>query len=243
LYVTLRVAENIALKIADALEFPLTAESLVNNISNYNVNTLTEISNLNLHDFGIFLELEPDEEEQQQLEQNIQVALQQGGIDLEDAIDLRQIKNLKLANQMLKIKRKKKGREEQQNAMQQSQAQANAQADAAEKIAMSEVQKQEAISGSKVQFEQANNQMEIQRMQIAAQIKQQQMQLQHKFDMQLKQMDMKATSKKESEIEDRKDKRIKLEGTQQSQMINQRQNDLLPINFEEQDGAAMMPNV
>jgi len=243
LYVTLRIAENIALKIADALEFPLTAESLVNNISNYNVNTLTEISNLNLHDFGIFLELEPDEEEQQQLEQNIQVALQQGGIDLEDAIDLRQIKNLKLANQMLKIKRKKKGREEQQNAIQQSQAQANAQADAAEKIAMSEVQKQEAISGSKVQFEQANNQMEIQRMQIAAQIKQQQMQLQHKFDMQLKQMDMKATSKKESEIEDRKDKRIKLEGTQQSQMINQRQNDLLPINFEEQDGAAMMPNV
>ena len=243
LYVTLRIAENIALKIADALEFPLTAESLVNNISNYNVNTLTEISNLNLHDFGIFLELEPDEEEQQQLEQNIQVALQQGGIDLEDAIDLRQIKNLKLANQMLKIKRKKKGREEQQNAMQQSQAQANAQADAAEKIAMSEVQKQEAISGSKVQFEQANNQMEIQRMQIAAQIKQQQMQLQHKFDMQLKQMDMKATSEKEAEIEDRKDKRIKLEGTQQSQMIDQRQNDLLPINFEEQDGAAMMPNV
>ena len=243
LYVTLRIAENIALKIADALEFPLTAESLVNNISNYNVNTLTEISNLNLHDFGIFLELEPDEEEQQQLEQNIQVALQQGGIDLEDAIDLRQIKNLKLANQMLKIKRKKKGREEQQNAIQQSQAQANAQADAAEKIAMSEVQKQEAISGSKVQFEQANNQMEIQRMQIAAQIKQQQMQLQHKFDMQLKQMDMKATSEKEAEIEDRKDKRIKLEGTQQSQMIDQRQNDLLPINFEEQDGAAMMPNV
>ena len=243
LYVTLRIAENIALKIADALEFPLTAESLVNNISNYNVNTLTEISNLNLHDFGIFLELEPDEEEQQQLEQNIQVALQQGGIDLEDAIDLRQIKNLKLANQMLKIKRKKKGREEQQNAIQQSQAQANAQADAAEKIAMSEVQKQEAISGSKVQFEQANNQMEIQRMQIAAQIKQQQMQMQHKFDMQLKQMDMKATSEKEAEIEDRKDKRIKLEGTQQSQMIDQRQNDLLPINFEQQDGAAMMPNV
>ena len=243
LYVTLRIAENIALKIADALEFPLTAESLVNNISNYNVNTLTEISNLNLHDFGIFLELEPDEEEQQQLEQNIQVALQQGGIDLEDAIDLRQIKNLKLANQMLKIKRKKKGREEQQNAIQQSQAQANAQADAAEKIAMSEVQKQEAISGSKVQYEQANNQMEIQRMQIAAQIKQQQMQLQHKFDIKLKQMDMEATGKKEAEIEDRKDKRIKLEGTQQSQMIDQRQNDLLPINFEQQDGAAMMPNV
>ena len=243
LYITLRIAENIALKIADALEFPLTAESLVNTISNYNVNTLVEISNLNLHDFGIFLELEPDEEEQQQLEQNIQVALQSGGIDLEDAIDLRQIKNLKLANQMLKIRRKQKGKEEQQNAIQQSQAQANAQADAAEKIAMSEVQKQEAISGSKVQFEQASNQMEIQRMELASQLKQQEMQMQHQFDMQIKQMDMEAVGQKEQMIEDRKDKRIKMEGTQQSQMIDQRKNDLLPINFEEQNMAGIMPTV
>ena len=243
LYITLRIAENIALKIADALEFPLTAESLVNTISNYNVNTLVEISNLNLHDFGIFLELEPDEEEEQQLEQNIQVALQSGGIDLEDAIDLRQIKNLKLANQMLKIRRKQKGKEDQENQMRQSQAQANAQADAAEKIAMSEVQKQEAISGSKVQFEQANNQLEIQRMNLAAQLKQQEMQMQHQFDMQLKQMDMEAVGQKEEMIEDRKDKRIKMEGTQQSQMIDQRKNDLLPINFEEQNMAGIMPTV
>ena len=241
LYITLRIAENIALKIADALEFPLTAESLVNTISNYNVNTLVEISNLNLHDFGIFLELEPDEEEQQQLEQNIQVALQGGGIDLEDAIDLRQIKNLKLANQMLKIRRKQKGKQEQENQIQQSKAQANAQADAAEKIAMSEVQKQEAISGSKVQFEQASNQMEIQRMELAAQLEMQKMQTQHQFDMQLKQMDMEATGQKEQEIENRKDKRIQMEGTQQSQMIDQRKNDLLPINFEQQNQNEQAP--
>ena len=243
LFLTLRIAENIALKIADALEFPLTENALINSISTYNVKTLKEIVNLNLHDFGIFLELEPDEEEQQQLEQNIQVALQSGGIDLEDAIDLRQIKNLKLANQMLKIKRKKKSRQEQQNAIEQSQAQADAQAGAAEKIAMSEVQKQEAISGSKVQFEQASSQMEIQRMQLASQLEQQKMQMQHQFDMQLKQMDMEAIGEKEKMIEDRKDKRIKMEGTQQSKMITQRKNDLLPIDFEEQDTAGIMPTV
>ena len=234
LYLTLMVAENIALKIADALQFPLTAASLKNSISNYNVNTLMEVSSLNLHDFGIFLELEPDEEEQAQLEQNIQVALQSQGIDLEDAIDLRQIKNLKLANQMLKIKRKSKGKQEQENALEQSRAQADAQAGAAEKIAMSEVQKQEAISGSKVQYEQARSQMEIQRMQTAAQLEQQKMQTQFQFDMQLKQMDMEATKAKEQEIENRKDTRIQMEGSQQSQMIDQRKNDLLPIDFEEQ---------
>ena len=243
LYLTLRIAENIALKIADALEFPLTAEALTNSISNYNVNTLMEVSNLNLHDFGIFLELEPDEEEQQQLEQNIQVALQGGGIDLEDAIDLRQIKNLKLANQMLKIKRKSKGKQDQENQQANIRAQADANADSAEKIAMSEVQKQEAISGSKVQYEQARSQMEIQRMQTAAQLEQQKMQAQFEFDMQLKQMDMKATQQKESEIENRKDTRIKMEGTQQSQMIDQRKNDLSPIDFENKDISGIMPTI
>ena len=212
-------------------------------ISVYNTQTLNEIKNLSLHDFGIFLELEPDEEEQQQLEQNIQVALQSGGIDLEDAIDLRQIKNLKLANQMLKIKRKAKGKQDQQNQQANIRAQAESQADAAEKIAMTEVQKQEAISGSKVQFEKASNQMEIQRMELAASLEMQKMQTQHQFDLQLKQMDMQATGQKEQEIENRKDKRIKMEGTQQSQMIDQRKNDLSPIDFEQKDVAEIMPTI
>jgi len=239
LYISLIIAENIALKIADALEFPLTAASLQNSISSYNVNTLIEVSNLNLHDFGIFLELEPDEEEQQQLEQNIQVALQKGGIDLEDAIDLRQIKNLKLANQMLKIKRKAKAKQDQAAQQANIKAQAEAQAQTAEKTAMAEVQKQEAISGATVKLEQAKNQMEIQRMNTAHQLDQQKMQMQHKFDLELKKLEAQAQKQKEQEIEDRKDKRIKMEGTQQSELIAQRQNDDPPINFEEKDGMDM----
>jgi len=239
LYISLIIAENIALKIADALEFPLTAASLQNSISNYNVNTLIEVSNLNLHDFGIFLELEPDEEEQQQLEQNIQIALQKGGIDLEDAIDLRQIKNLKLANQMLKIKRKAKAKQDQLAQQANIKAQADAQAQAAEKTAMAEVQKQEAISGATVKIEQAKNQMEIQRMNTAHQLDQQKMQMQHKFDLELKKLEAQAQKQKEQEIEDRKDKRIKMEGTQQSELIAQRQNDDPPINFEEKGGMDM----
>ena len=239
LYISLIIAENIALKIADALEFPLTAASLQNSISNYNVNTLIEVSNLNLHDFGIFLELEPDEEEQQQLEQNIQVALQKGGIDLEDAIDLRQIKNLKLANQMLKIKRKAKAKQDQLAQQANIKAQADAQAQTAEKTAMAEVQKQEAISGATVKLEQAKNQMEIQRMNTAHQLDQQKMQMQHKFDLELKKLESQAQKQKEQEIEDRKDKRIKMEGTQQSELIAQRQNDDPPINFEEKGGMDM----
>ena len=93
-YLALRTCENVSRRIADSLEFALTANSLQNSVSRFNVATLSEVSKLNLHDFGIFLELEPDDEEKAQLEQNIQVALQSGGIDLEDAIDLRQVNNL-----------------------------------------------------------------------------------------------------------------------------------------------------
>jgi len=239
LYITLKLAENVALKIADALEFPLTRSALQNSISTYNIKTLDEIINLNLHDFGIFLELEPDEEEQAQLEANIQVALQQGGIDLEDAIDLRNIKNLKLANQMLKIKRKAKAKQDQANQQANIAAQGQSQADTAEKTAMAEVQKQEAIMGANVQFEQSKNQMEIQRMEIAAQLKAQEMQTRFQFDMQLKQLEVQNMQQKENAIEDRKDTRSKMEATQQSELISQRQNDSLPVDFENQPDQGM----
>ncbi len=239
LYITLRMAENIALKIADALRFPLTANSLTNSISTFNVKTLETLTTLNLHDFGIFLELEPDEEEQAKLEQNIQVALQNGGIDLDDAIDIRNIKNLKLANQMLKIKRKKKLAQDQANQQANIQAQASAQAETAEKTAMAEVQKQEAISGSKVQYEQARTEMEIKKMEVQAKLDQQKMQQQFQYDMQLKQLETKTIQQKEAAIEDRKDRRTKLQATQQSEMITQRKNDGLPINFEQQQNVDM----
>jgi len=243
LYLTLKIAENISLKVADALQFPLTSEALVNSISTYNVSTLEQIKKLNLHDFGIFLELEPDEEEQAQLEQNIQMALQQGGIDLEDVIDIRQIKNLKLANQMLKIKRKEKAKQEQVNQQSNIKAQADAQAETAEKVAMAEVQKQEAISGSQVQLEQAKSQFEMQRMQAASQIEQRKMQMQFGFDMQLKQMETQTMQAKEGAIEDRKDNRSKMEATQQSQLISQRQNDLLPQDFQNEGAIGSNPGV
>ena len=239
LYITLKIAENIALKIADALEFPLTKSSLQNSISTFNIKALDEIINLNLHDFGIFLELEPDDEEIAQLENNIQVSLQQGSLDLEDAIDLRQIKNLKLANQMLKIKRKAKAKQDQANQQANIAAQGESQASTAEKTAMAEVQKQEAIMGANVQFEQSKNQMEIQRMEIEARLEAQKMQTKFQYDMQLKQLDVQNVKQKEGAIEDRKDNRSKMEATQQSELISQRQNDGLPIDFESQPEEGM----
>jgi len=173
MYITIKTAENISLRVNDALQFPLTKESLLNSINTFNVSTLEEMEKVAMHDFGIFLELEPDEEQKQQLEQNIQVSLQQGGIDLEDAIDIRQINNLKLANQLLKLKRTQKQKRDQEISQANIAAQGQANAQASEAAAMAEVQKQQALSETKMQLEKAKSDFEIQRMEQEALIKKQ----------------------------------------------------------------------
>ena len=232
LYLTLRTCENISLRIADALMFPMTKQSLMSSISRYNVGTLEELSSLNMHDFGIFLELEPDEEQKQILENNIQIALQAGQIDLEDAIDIREVANLKLANQMLKKRRKDKAARDQQAQQANIQAQAQSNAQLAEQTAMAEANKQQILTEQKMQLEKAKSDFEVQKMEREAQIKQQLMELEFNYNMQLTQAQGQARKAQEEFKEDRKDERTKIQATQQSELIDQRKNDLLPKNFE-----------
>ena len=231
LYLTVRTCENISLRISDALEFPLTKEALKSSISSYNVGTLEDMYHLNLFDFGIYLDLEPDEEQKAQLEQNIQMALQQQSINLEDVIEIRNIRNLKLANQYLKLKRKQKQKEDQERSEANIKAQADANAQTAERAAMAEVQKQQAIAQTTLQIAQGKNEFEIAKIQRESEIKQQLMQIQFDYDKQLKEMELQRLGVKETMIEDRKDERTKLEGSQQSEMISQRKQDGPPIDF------------
>ena len=232
LFLTLRVCENVSLRISDSLNFPLTRQSLIESISISNVETLKEIVNLNLHDFGIFLELEPEDEEKAQLEQNIQMSLQTGSIDLEDAIDLREIKNLKLANQSLKYKRKKKQEQVQANQQANIQAQAQANAQASEAAALAEVQKQQALAQTEIQILQSKSQFEIQRMQQELLIEKQKMAQKFEYDMQLAQVQLGIAQQKQTQAEDRKDQRTKIQATQQSELIDQRKNNSMPKDFE-----------
>ncbi len=231
-YLTLRACENVSKRIADSLDFALTNNSLQNSISKFNTATMAEMSKLNLHDFGIFLELEPDDEEKAQLEQNVQVALQSGGIDLEDAIDIRRVKNLQLANEVLKDRRRKRNEAARKAQLENIQAQANANAEASERAAMAEAQKQQVITAEKVSLEKAKVEFEIQKLQAEAQVKRELMAEEFNYNVQLSQAKGIAELQKEQELEDRKDKRIKMQGTQQSELIDQRKNNLLPKDFE-----------
>ncbi len=232
LYLTLRTCENIALRIADALDYPLTRAALIDSISSYNTGTLEELQEKTLQDFGIYLELEPDDEMKAQLEQNIQTALASGGIDLDDAIDIRQVKNIKLANALLKQSRKKKAARDQANQQANIQAQAQANSQAAQQAIEAEMQKQQALAETTIQIEQAKIQFEINKMLQEAKVKKELMAEEFSYNMKLAQIKAQAETQKEKEIEDRKDNRIEKQGTQESELINQRQNNTLPQSFE-----------
>ena len=232
LFLTSELAECVSLRVSDIIEYSPTRDAFIQSIGVHNVATLEEMSNLHIHDFGIFIELTPDDEEKQILENNIQAAVAQKGIDIEDAIDLREIKNIKLANQLLKIRRKKKQERDQQMQERNIQAQAQANAEAQQVAAQAEVQKQQALIQINSELEQLKGQIAIEKMNQEAQLKKQLMQLEFQLNMQLKQMEVEANKGKDTQKEDRKDERTKIQASQQSELIDQRKKEKPPKNFE-----------
>jgi DNA polymerase III gamma/tau subunit len=232
LYITLKTAEAISLRISDVLEYSKTKNQFILSLGRFNVGTLNQVKELHMHDFGIFLELAPDDEEKQLLENNIQMALQQQQINLEDAIDVRQVRNLKLANQVLKIRKKKKQDQDQALAQQNIQAQAQANAQAAEQAAQAEAQKNQVITEQKVQLAQSESNFDIMKMEREAEIKKELMEHEFNLNMRLKDMESQVIKDKEEYKEDRKDERTRIQASQQSKMIEQRKKDLPAEKFE-----------
>ena len=232
LFLTAEVAEALSLRISDIIEFSPTKDAFVQAIGAHNVGTLEQMQDLHLYDFGIFIELTPDEEEKAMLENNIQQALSQQNIDLEDAIDIRDIKNIKLANQMLKLRRKKKLEQDQQRMQQQAQVQAQANAQGVQAAAQAEVQKQQALTQMQAQLEQTKSQLRMQETQADAELKKELMQLEFQMGIQMKNTDAQVLANKEAAKEDRKDERTKIQASQQSQLIDQRKTGGSPKKFE-----------
>jgi len=232
LFLTAEVAEQLSLRISDIIEYSPTKNAFIHALGAHNVATLEEMSNLHLYDFGIFIDLTPDEEEKAMLENNIQAALAQGGINLEDAIDVREIKNIKLANQVLKLRRKKKMEQDQLMQQQNIQAQAQANAQAQQVAAQAEMQKDQAKMQGLTQLEQVKAQLQAQKMQQEIAGKKELMMLEFQMNQQLKGMEQDEFSNKEKQKEDRKDERTRIQATQQSELIEQRKTGKPPKNFE-----------
>ena len=232
LYLYRTMAECLTYRVADILEYSDFKEEFTNQIGKYNVNILHSINDLYIYDFGIFIEVAPDEEQRAQLEQNIQMALSKGDINLEDAIDIREIKNIKLANQLLKAKRKAKQDREEKMQMQQQAMQQQAQVQAQQMASEMSMQKSQMELQGKIQLKQAEIAFDIEKMKNEAMLKSQLMQQEFDLNMQLKGVEVQGLAQREKEREKAKADRIGIQNTQQSKLINQRKNNLPPLNFE-----------
>lgn len=232
LFLTQTLAEALSIRTADVLEYSDFADEFAMQIGKYNLGLLEDIKNLYLYDFGIFIEMSPDAEQKAMLEQNIQMALSKGGIDLEDAIDIREIKNIKMANQLLKVKRKQKQQQEQQQKATEMQMQQQNNMQSQQAAAQIQMQKIQMETQSKMQVKQAEIGFEIEKLKNEAALKEQLMLTEFQFQMQLKGREEQSINNREQNREKAKDKRITQQSTQQSQMITQRKNNLPPITFE-----------
>ena len=232
LFIYRSLAEALTYRVADILQYADFKDDFANKIGKYNVSILNEIKDLYIYDFGIFIEIAPDEEQKAQLEQNIQMALSKGDINLEDAIDIREIKNLKLANQLLKLKRVKKQEYQEKMTMQQQAMQAQQQMQAQEMAAQSAIQKIQLESQAKMQLKQAEIAFEIEKLKAEADLKKMLMAEEFGYQMQIAGIKETAIADRDMMKEDSKAKRISQQNSEQSKLINQRKNNLPPLNFE-----------
>ena len=232
LYIYRTLAEALTYRVADILEYADFKDDFANAIGKYNVSILNQIKDLYIYDFGIFIEVAPDEEQKAQLEANIQMALSKGDINLEDAIDIREIKNIKLANQLLKVKRKaREDREERMQMQKQSIAAQQAMKTQQMKSQM-EMQKIQTEIQGKMQLKQAEIAFEIEKQNNEAKLKSQLMAEEFNYNQQLRNISEKALAERELQREDAKAGRISQANTEQSRLINQRKNNLPPQRFE-----------
>ena len=232
LYIYRSLAEALTYRIADILEYADFKDEFANQIGKYNVSILNDIKDLYIYDFGIFIEVSPDEEQKAQLEANIQMALAKGDINLEDAIDIREIRNIKMANQLLKMKRIKTQDREEKMAMQKQAMIAQQQLKSQEMASQVAMQKIEMETRSKMQIKQAEVAFDIQKMEKEAEMKSYLMREEFDYNMQLHGMEVNNLDQRDQMKEDAKAKRISQQNSEQSKLINQRKNNLPPMSFE-----------
>ena len=232
LFIYRTLAEALTYRISDILEYSDFKEEFINQIGKYNVNLLSEISDLYIYDFGIFIEVAPDEEQKSQLEANIQIALSKGDINLEDAIDIREIKNLKLANQLLKLKRTQKQDRQEKMEMQKQAIVAQQQLKSQEMASQTAMQKIQSEMQGKIQLKQAESQLDLQVMEKEAQLKLMLMDKEFQYSMELAKVNAGSMNERDQVKEEAKSKRISLQNTQHSKLINQKKNNLPPLDFE-----------
>lgn len=230
-----RLSKGLALRMKDIFEYSDLKEVYINAIGKINVKLLESIKKYHLHDLGINIDLKPDIQERQYLEANIGQALAKDLITLDDAIDIRNINNIKLANELLKTRRVHRQKERVKQEQQMEMLRAQTQERSVMASAQAESQKLQIKSQSEMGLIEAKTMARLKELEKEAEIKAKLMEQEFSYNMQLRGMEVQNSIGKEKYKEDRKDKRLDRNNTQASQLIEQRAYNQPAKTFESQE--------
>ena len=233
LRLTKRLIDSLSYRFSDMLEYSDMRESLMNMIGSKSVEIMDDIKDVHLHDFGIEIELHPDEEERNMLEQSIQLALQNQMIDLDDAIDIRNIRNIKLANALLKVRKTKKEMDDLKKKEANIKMQTESNIESSNAASTNQIKEMQFKMQSELELEKQKAMLEIQKMQKKAELDMMLQKQRLEFDMMNKQSELSQLSSREKQREDRKDQRVDKQSENQSKLIEQRKNNQPAQDFDE----------
>ena len=232
LRLTKRLIDSLSYRFSDMLEYSDMRESLMNMIGSKSVEIIDDIKDAHLHDFGIEIELHPDEEERNMLEQSIQLALQNQMIDLDDAIDIRNIRNLKLANALLKVRKNKKEVDDLKKKEANIKMQTESNIESSNAASTNQIKEMQFKMQSELEFEKQKAMLEIEKMQKKAELDMMLQKQKLEYEMMTKQSEFSQLSGREKQREDRKDQRVDKQSENQSKLIQQRKNNQPAQEFE-----------
>ena len=229
------LGKGLALRLKDIFLYSDLKNSYINAIGKINVETLKALKKYHLHDLGISIELKPDLEEKQHLENNIMKALDRDQITFDDAIDIRNIGNIKLSNELLKTRRIRREKIKQQNEVEKIQEQGKSQAQAAQAASQSKMQELEAESKFKNMLENTKSKNKMQELETEARLKSGLMREEFEYNMAIKGQEGEISYNKDKYKEDRKDQRQDRANSQASAIAEQKAKGNPALNFESQE--------
>ncbi len=232
MYLIKDLCRTISYRIADILANDALREDFIRKIGNTSVMDLEYLKNRHLLDFDIFLELVPDEEQKAKLESDISLEIQQGNLGVEDKYAILNIRNSALAYKYLKIIKNKRMKEAQENKMREIDAQTQGNIQSTQASAQTQLSIIEAEKQSKLEVQGQFLQGEMMKLQEQTRLKKELMEEEYQYQLGVKLAESDNVMDKERMKEDRKDERTAKQATQQSKLIEQRQKEKQPIDFE-----------
>lgn len=120
------LAYSVMLRMQDSVQ-KMSVEGYLRSLGGNTLKFIRVSPNVAMHEYGIFLEDKPTDDQRAMLLQQVTASQVNGLLDIEDSIIIQNTDNLKVAQQLLAYKIKKRRKEEQEKAMQMQQMNAQVQ--------------------------------------------------------------------------------------------------------------------